>query len=132
MRFARDEGYTAPTRYNWIDKGRPVKQRFTARVWREDGWHIAQCGEVDVASHGATEEEALTKLQEALELYFEPPTAKNIPKLANIEVEVGASQLSFSFNPFNISTACSGVRPATSVAARAWAISARGSLNSCS
>jgi predicted RNase H-like HicB family nuclease len=68
-----------------------MKQAFTARVWREDEWYIAQCAEVDVASHGATEEDALEKLREALELYFEPPTATIPPKMTNIEVEVGAA-----------------------------------------
>ena len=68
-----------------------MKQIFTARVWKEDGWYIAQCAEVDVASQGATEAEALTNLREALELYFEPPTATVHPRVASIEVEVGAA-----------------------------------------
>jgi predicted RNase H-like HicB family nuclease len=68
-----------------------MKQRFTARVWKEDQWFIAQCTEVDVASHGLTEQQALDNLREALELYFEPPTATIVPKLADIEVEVGAA-----------------------------------------
>ena len=68
-----------------------MKQTFTARIWKEDDWYIAQCVEVDVASHGRTEQEALTHLTEALELYFEPPTATVAPKLASIEVEVGAA-----------------------------------------
>jgi predicted RNase H-like HicB family nuclease len=55
-----------------------MKQVFTARTWTEGEWTIAQCVEVDVASHGRTEKEALRNLQEALELYFEPPTATNI------------------------------------------------------
>jgi len=58
-----------------------MKQTFTAHIWKEDQWFIAQCLQVDVASHGRTEEEALANLQEALELYFEPPTATIIPKL---------------------------------------------------
>jgi predicted RNase H-like HicB family nuclease len=68
-----------------------MKQTFTARVWKEDEWFIAQCAQVDVASHGHTEEEALANLREALELYFEPPTATVLPKVASIEVEVGAA-----------------------------------------
>jgi len=40
-------------------------------VWREDEHFVAQCLNVDVSSFGATKEEALTNLQEALELYFE-------------------------------------------------------------
>ena len=68
-----------------------MKQSFTARIWKEDKWFIAQCIEVDVASHGKTQRQALKNLREALELYFEPPTATIIPKLASIEVELGAA-----------------------------------------
>jgi predicted RNase H-like HicB family nuclease len=67
-----------------------MKQKYSARTWKEDDWFIAQCAEVDVASHGRTEREALDNLREALELYFEPPTATIIPKVTDIEVEVGA------------------------------------------
>ena len=48
-------------------------QTFTASIWREDNWFIAQCLEVDIASQGESEKEALDNLIEALELYFEPP-----------------------------------------------------------
>lgn len=44
-----------------------VKRQFTATVWREGDWYVSQCLEVDVASQGATEEEALANLREALE-----------------------------------------------------------------
>ncbi|EMI71399.1 hypothetical protein LEP1GSC072_0998 [Leptospira noguchii str. Bonito] len=36
-------------------------------VWQEKKIYVAQCLEVDVASQGETEEEALSNLQEALE-----------------------------------------------------------------
>ena len=68
-----------------------MKQTFTARVWKEDDWFIAQCAQVDVASQGRSEEEALSNLREALELYFEPPTVTIVPKVASVEVEVGAA-----------------------------------------
>jgi predicted RNase H-like HicB family nuclease len=68
-----------------------MKRAFTARVWQEDQWYIAQCAEVDVASHGHSEKEALDHLREALELYFEPPTATVRATVKNIEVEVGAA-----------------------------------------
>lgn len=51
-----------------------MKQQFTASVWREGDWYVAQCLEVDVASQGASDDEAMTNLKEALELYLEPPT----------------------------------------------------------
>jgi predicted RNase H-like HicB family nuclease len=67
-----------------------MTQTYTARVWKEDGLFIAQCAEIDIASDGKTEDEALANLREALELYLEPPTATVIPKVSSITVEVGA------------------------------------------
>ncbi|MBV8780009.1 MAG: type II toxin-antitoxin system HicB family antitoxin [Phycisphaerae bacterium] len=68
-----------------------MKQKFTVRTWTEDDWIIAQCAEVDIASHGRSEQEALDNLQEALELHFEPPTANITPRISSIEVELGAA-----------------------------------------
>jgi hypothetical protein len=51
----------------------------------------SQCLEVDVASQGASEEEALKNLEEALELHFEPPVATITPHVHTIEVEVDAA-----------------------------------------
>ena len=70
---------------------RLMKQIFTARIWKEEDWFIAQCAQVDIASQGHSEEEALSNLREALELYFEPPTATIIPKVSSVEVEVGTA-----------------------------------------
>ena len=52
-----------------------MKRVLTASVWREGEWYVAQCLEVDVASQGESEEEALMNLREALEIHFEPPVA---------------------------------------------------------
>jgi predicted RNase H-like HicB family nuclease len=68
-----------------------MTRSFAATVWREGNWYISQCLEVDVASQGETEEEALANLKEALELHFEPPQATRPPMLRTIEVEVGAA-----------------------------------------
>ena len=68
-----------------------MKQPFSATVWREGEWYVSQCLEVDIASQGDTEEEALANLKEALELHFEPPKATRPPKVLTIEVEVGAA-----------------------------------------
>ena len=57
-----------------------MKQRFSASIWQEGEWYIAQCVQVDVASQGATEEEALENLRAAVELYFSPPVATIISK----------------------------------------------------
>jgi len=52
-----------------------VKHKFTASIWQEDEWFVAQCVEVDLASQGKTEAEALENLPDALELHFTPPVA---------------------------------------------------------
>ncbi len=67
-----------------------MKRRFNATTWQEGEWFIAQCIEVDVASQGATEEEALENLRDALELHFTPPVATIAPQVRTIEVEVAA------------------------------------------
>ena len=63
-----------------------MKQAFTASVWHEGEWYIAQCIEVDVASQGATEDEALDNLRDALELHFTPPVATVVPQVHSIEL----------------------------------------------
>ncbi|MDQ6603365.1 MAG: type II toxin-antitoxin system HicB family antitoxin [Chloroflexota bacterium] len=68
-----------------------MKQMFTASVWREGEWYIAQCLQVDVASQGETEEEAVWNLQEALELHFEQPIATTAPHIRTIEIDVNAA-----------------------------------------
>jgi predicted RNase H-like HicB family nuclease len=45
-------------------------------IYREGDGFVAQCLNVDVASEGATEEEARGNVREALELYFEEPSAE--------------------------------------------------------
>lgn len=50
---------------------KPVNFGFHALVWREKTWFVARAVEVEVASQGKTAKEALTNLQEALELFFE-------------------------------------------------------------
>jgi len=68
-----------------------MKRSFAVTVWREGDWFVSQCLEVDVASQGETEDEALANLSEALELYFEPPRATRPPKIRTVEVEIGAA-----------------------------------------
>lgn len=74
-----------------VCKNKLMKRPFSASVWREGDWYVSQCLELDVASQGETEEEALANLKEALELHFESPQATRPPKLRTIEVEVGAA-----------------------------------------
>ena len=68
-----------------------MKREFTASVCQEGEWYVAQALDVDVASQGETFDEALENLQEALELYFEPPVPSVAPEIRRIEVEVAAN-----------------------------------------
>lgn len=65
-----------------------MTKKMNASVWREDKWFIAQCLEVDVASQGSTEEEALDNLEDALSLHFTPPVATIFPSVRKLEFEV--------------------------------------------
>lgn len=68
-----------------------MEQTFTASVWREGSWFVAQCVEVDVASQGESEEQALANLREALELHFEEPQSNLQPKMHHVKVQVRAA-----------------------------------------
>jgi predicted RNase H-like HicB family nuclease len=48
-----------------------MKLDLTAVVWQEGSWFVSQCIELDVASQGRTEDEALTNLEEAVLLYLQ-------------------------------------------------------------
>lgn len=49
----------------------PAPFKIKYEVYPEDGMFVARCLDIEVASDGATEEEALENLREAIELYFE-------------------------------------------------------------
>lgn len=68
-----------------------MKRQFSAVVTQEGEWFVAQCLEVDVASQGETEPEALANLREALELHFTPPVATALPRIHTIAVEIAAA-----------------------------------------
>ena len=68
-----------------------MKRRFSASIWQEGEWFIAQCIQVDVASQGANEDEALENLKDALELHFSPPVASIVPHVRDIEVDIRAA-----------------------------------------
>jgi len=51
-------------------------------VWKEGKYYVAQCLNVDVSSFGKTKKEALSNLDEALELYFED---RKMPRIDKVE-----------------------------------------------
>lgn len=69
-----------------------MKRPFAASVWREGNWFVAQCLELDIASQGETESEALANLKEALDLYFEPPQPTRPPQIRRIEEKLARLQ----------------------------------------
>lgn len=58
----------------------PQKVRYV--VYEQDGAFVAQCLDVDVASEGDTEEDAVANLREALELYFDAEAPMMTPSRA--------------------------------------------------
>jgi predicted RNase H-like HicB family nuclease len=68
-----------------------MKRQFTASVWQEGEWFVAQCLQVDVASQGDSEATALENLKEAVELHFEEPRATIAPKTHEIVVNLDAA-----------------------------------------
>ena len=70
-------------------------QTFTASISQEDEMFIAQCLEIDVASQGKSEEDAINNLKEALELYLEPPRPTVMPKLRKFEVSINSNETAF-------------------------------------
>ena len=67
-------------------------QTFTASILQEEELFIARCLDIDIASQGKSEEEAIENLKEALELYFEPPCPTVMPKFRKFEVSIGADE----------------------------------------
>jgi len=64
------------------------KRELTAIIEREGDGYVALCPEVDVASQGATIDEARSNLKEALELFFETADPEEINARLHDEVFV--------------------------------------------
>jgi len=65
-----------------------MTETFTAVVWKEGEWYVAQCREFEVASQGQTKKEALDNLSEALTVHFSVPMATLLPEVISIQAEV--------------------------------------------
>jgi predicted RNase H-like HicB family nuclease len=64
------------------------QQRLTAIIEREDDGFVALCPELDIASEGASIEDARGNLIEALTLFFETASASEITRRFHTEVFV--------------------------------------------
>jgi predicted RNase H-like HicB family nuclease len=54
-------------------------------IWKEGEFYVAQCLNVEVNSFGKTKQEALSNLQEALELYFEDTPISEATQIENLK-----------------------------------------------
>jgi len=63
--------------------------KFTAAVTHEGDWYVARCLEIEVTSQGASFDESINDLREALELYFEDqemPVGIENPAIATFQL----------------------------------------------
>ena len=65
-----------------------MNRRITAIIESEDDGYVALCPEADIASQSDTVDEARSNLKEALELFFETASAKEISERLHGEVHV--------------------------------------------
>ena len=61
------------------------KSGLHALIWQEDDLFVAKGIEVEIASQGKTEKEALSNLEEAVDLFFEDENVR-VPTLSNLRV----------------------------------------------
>ena len=71
-------------------------QQYTAIIEKEENLYVALCPELDIASQGETVEKARANLIEAIELFFEVASPKEINErlhneifITRLEVSVG-------------------------------------------
>ena len=65
-----------------------MNKQLTAIIEREGDGYVALCPEVDVASQGASVNEASANLREAVELFFETATSAEIQQRLHDEVYI--------------------------------------------
>ena len=66
-----------------------MRRIVAASVFREGQWYVAQALDVDVASQGESEDEALANLTEALQLHFERLASLQDKRLESIRLRGG-------------------------------------------
>jgi len=64
------------------------REQLTAIIEREGTGYVSLCPELDVASQGATVEEARANLLEAIELFFEAADPSEVERRLHSEVYV--------------------------------------------
>ncbi len=69
-------------------------QQFTAIIEKEENQYVALCPELDIASQGGSVEEAKANLVEALELFFEAASPKEVEERLHDEVFITRLEVS--------------------------------------
>ncbi len=70
------------------------QEQFTAIIEKEDNDYVALCPELDVASQGKTVEEARQNLREAIELFLECASEKEVKERLHDEIFVTRLEVS--------------------------------------
>ena len=70
-----------------------MQKQLTVIIEREGDGYVSLCPEVDIASQGATIEEARDNLREALELFFETASSKELQQRFHEEVYVSRMEI---------------------------------------
>lgn len=70
-----------------------MQKQLTVIIEREGDGYISLCPEVDVASQGATIEEARDNFREALELFFETASPKELQQRFHDDVYVSRMKI---------------------------------------
>lgn len=65
-----------------------MNRQLTAIIEREGDGYVSLCPEIDVASQGATIQEASENLREAIELFFETASTAEIQERVHDEVYI--------------------------------------------
>ena len=79
----------------WIYKDGEVIEipALSAVIQREAGWYVSTCPELGVASQGKTRKEAYAMLAEAVELWLEAASAKEVKRRLKLGGSVQPLQL---------------------------------------
>lgn len=66
-----------------------INQTFHIIIWKEEKIYVAKFLELELASQGVTQEEAVAHLREALELYLEDATTEEraFPTIENVSTQ---------------------------------------------
>jgi len=72
-----------------------MTRQLTAIIEKEGDGYVAFCPEVDVASQGATIDEARKNIKEALDLFFETASPEEISNRLHEEVYVTQVEVAF-------------------------------------